>query len=157
MHAKASCPSPNTAASIAMRSPTTRLTANCPQSSSGITRSMTARTRPSRVPRRPTLRASDLGALAFILEVHHCEGRQRYADGVIAPVRRYRMGSHSAQVAHAAAPVARCVGVEDLTQEARKRHADDVVFTGHGRKVADDEHHVLPVARLAHESERAEL
>src|SRR3954468_11941911 len=63
MTASVSCPSVKTCASTFIVSPRTRLTAKRPQSTSGMTRSMTARMRPSCSPRCEGLAVAALGVL----------------------------------------------------------------------------------------------
>src|SRR5687767_10404334 len=137
----------------------TRLASNRPQSISGITRSITARTRPSAAPR--VLPRGDLparfGSLAFMAEVEDRQRRQRYANRMIPPVRRYRTGLRAAVVAHAAAAVVGRVRVQDLAPVAPVRYADQVILARDRGEVADDEHRAVAVARLADEGQRAVL
>src|SRR5215212_1415929 len=135
-----------------MTSPAMRFTAKRPPSSSGMTRSTTARTRPSMAPRRAAFAAA-LGALAFMPEVEDCQRRKSDANRMIAPVRRNRMGLHAAVVADTAAAVNGCVRVQCFAPEAGLRHAEQIILARHRREVTGDEQLPSAVARLAHERE----
>src|SRR5687767_13302817 len=127
-----------------MRSLATRFTAKRPPSISGSTRSMTARTRPSACVRL-RFRTAGLGSLAFMLEKHRGERRQRYANRMIPPVRGDRVRAHAAIVSDAAPAVVGRVRIEQLAPPAFARHADEVILARHRREVADDENDVLGV------------
>src|SRR4051794_15705534 len=157
MHASTSCPSPNTSASMTTVSPMMRFAGKRPQSTSGRTRSMTARTRPSARVRRG-LRALALGvrgSLAFMLEINHRERRQRDAYRVKPAVNRHRMRIDTTVIAHSAAAVNRCVRVQQLFPEARFGDTQEIVFARHGCEVADDEHGTAAGPRVTNERERA--
>src|SRR5215210_101320 len=116
-----------------MRSPITRFTAKRPQSISGMTRSITARTLPSWLPRRPTLSEAVLGALAFMLEIHHCKRGQSYAYRMVTVMCGNGGGVHAAQVANPASPVVRRVRIERFAPVTGTRYADHVVLPRHRR------------------------
>src|SRR3954471_2892844 len=124
MHRTASWPSVKTSASTVIVSPTTRFTENRPQSISGTTLSMTARMRPSWLPRRNALTAF-FGALAFMLEVHHAKRRKRYANRMIPAVGGNGRGVYAARVPNAAPGVARRVRIQDFAPETRLRDAEE--------------------------------
>src|SRR5688572_25179419 len=132
MAASTSCPSAKMCACTSMRSPSIRLTEKRPQSISGMTWSITARTRPSGSVRRVFLTAG-FGALAFMLEIDRGKRRQRYANRMIPPVRRYRMRVDAAVVADAAAAVVGRVRVEQLAPPAFARYAEEIVLARHRR------------------------
>src|SRR5687767_5401492 len=156
MLASTSWPSAKTCASTTMGSPWTRFTLKRPPSISGMTRSMTARTRPSASARRVFLTCG-FAALAFMLEVDHGKRRERYADRMISPVRRYGMRAHAAVVADAAAAVVGRIRVDELAPITLARDTDEIVLPRHRREVADDENDVFGVARFADERHRALL
>src|SRR6476661_9769203 len=140
-----------------MRSPMTRFTGKRPQSISGITRSITARTRPSWLPRRPTLSSAVLGALAFMLEINCCERRKGYAYRMITSMGRNWRGLHATLIAHAAAAVVRRIGIQHFAPIAMTWHAEQVVFARHRCEVEGDYDNGVLVASLACVCERAEL
>src|SRR5688572_21794811 len=130
MHVSVSWPSVKTSASTIIESPAMRFTGKRPPSISGMTRSMTARPRPSPAPQRTGFEAA-FDALAFMLEIQDGKRRQCYAYSMIPAVGRDRMGFDAAIIPHAAAAVERGVGVERFLPVAGPRHAQQVIFARH--------------------------
>src|ERR1700676_1262283 len=145
-----------------------RLAAKRPQSTMGITASMTARTRPSAIVAVASGVGEDAGVrlactlrleLATSFPTQH-DGRKRRKieiHRIDASVRSHRRRFDAAQISPAGAAVVGGVGVDYLAPNAPQRHAELKVRARYGRKIAHHEQWRALSGRLSQKCDDAHV